>query len=100
LYGLGDRGLVAHLDAQVVQRLDVVHRLLRRLEGLDHALEQLHLGDDRLGQLLVVPEALGPHLLFQFLAPGDLAGEVKESRGCCASAPRARRSSVTGSREA
>ena len=58
--------------------VDAAEHLLDRLAG---CLEHLHLGNDGLGGVLVVPEAFSAHLRFEFFSLGLFAGEVKESPG-------------------
>ena len=49
------------------------------LEGFEHRVERLHLSDDALGLLLVVPERGALHLAVECVAAGLLFAQVKES---------------------
>src|SRR4051812_40460005 len=98
LVRLLERSRIPRLGAELIQRADVVDLAQHLLDRLGRRLDQLHLRHDALGGLLVVPEAVGVHLVFEFFSSRELARQVKESRGWQSSAPQGIRWIGRGSR--
>ena len=85
--GFVDGGLIPGLATKLVKGFHVFEFFFNRKKRLDFSAGKFEIFDDLLGGVLVVPEALGAHLFFEFFDVGLACRHVKASRGCFASAP-------------
>src|SRR6185369_6095597 len=99
LIGLSERSIIAGFGAQLVERADIIDLAQASFDRIDRGLQKLHLCNDGLCRLLVIPEPGRAHFVFEFFFASVFGRQVKESPGWRSPGMRGFRSIGRGSRE-